>query len=450
MKVTMTEAERLLGIDSNEYGVEDIEKLESFIIDCNSAANAPEGGTLVADAVYDTLLDRLREVKPDSELLVELWTDEGDITDYSDHLKKHPMMSIQTVKSWDDINFSRFVDAVEETSSEDGASVFMSYKLDGHGIRVVYENGNLVLATSRARASAGRDLTRQLRNILGEHNEGLAEFGLVEIRGELCLPLDQLDAAREFNPDIKSAFSGVSSMVRPKSTAAENKLLHFLAYRALSDSLYFTYKSEEYQELESWGFRTPSSVVVEIDTSAEDIETELRNTVESLEEDYQEYNYFCDGVIAEIDSRDEFNSLDTTGIRSMGNIALKVNSWGQDLYQGFVQYILWTEGKSKFSPVAIVADEPNKAILTGEDGWLEAVNFSDLGVLTVAGNTVRRVPLYEPRNILILEAYPGRPLSFRYGGEAGVVPCTMKGELLTDDAVRAKFTQDGTGLDEDD
>lgn len=438
MKISMSEAERLLGIDHDEYGTEDISNLEAFINNCNAAANDPEGEMLVADAVYDTLLKTLESVKPDSELLTELWTDEGSITDYSEQLKKHPMMSIQTVKFWDDPEYEQFLSTVEEVSSGDTTAIFMSYKINGHSVRVMYDDGKLVLATSRARASAGRDLTRQMRNVLGEYNEHLDGLGIVEIRGELCLPYSNLEAAREFNPEIKSAFSGVSSMVRPKSTADENSLLHFLAFRVLSDDISHTYKSDEYGELESWGFDVPKNSIVEIENT-DDLDDEIRKSVGMFEEDYKKYDYFCDGIIAEIESRDEFNSLDTSGIRSMGNIALKVGAWSQDLYEGYVQYIEWTDGKSKLSPVAIIADEPRKAVLTGEDGWYDAMNYNELGVMTSSGNTVRRVPLYETRNILILEAYPGRPLSFRYGGEAGVVPCTMKGELLSDDAVRAMF-----------
>lgn len=453
MKVTMTDAEKLLGLGIEEYSGDDVEALEAFIIDCNDAANAEEGTPLVADAVYDRLMDILREVKPEAPVLKELWTAEGDITDYSELLQKHPMMSIQTVKNWDDKELIKFVSMLEDESDANGVSVFLSYKLDGHGVRVVYNNGELVLATSRARASAGLDRTAQMRNILGDRNEELAELGLVEVRGELCLPLSKLERAREFNPGIKSAFSGVSSMVRASATPEENQLLHFLAYRAISeDFMDFRTKSEEYDQLDQWGFETPDCVTVEIDTEAgEDILSELKSAVESFEADYEAvldddgqpvdyesegYDYYCDGIVAEIDSRDGFNSMQTNGVRSAGNIALKVNRWAQEQYQGIVQYIEWTEGKSKYSPVAIVSEQPGMAIVNTEDGWSECMNYNELGVLTAQGNTVRRVPLYEPKNILILDAYPGHPLNFFAGVEAGIVPCTDRGDLLKDDAVR--------------
>ena len=88
------------------------------------------------------------------------------------------------------------------------------------------------------------------------------------------------------------------------------------------------------------------------------------------------------------------------------------------MYTGYINRIEWTRGKNKLSPVAIIEDE---------DGD---------GVLTAQGNRVRRVPLYEPRNIIILDAYEGKPLCFKYGGEAGVVPCFPDGRLLSEEVVK--------------
>ena len=433
MDITITEAERLLGLPVSEYDGDEVDKLEAFIIDCNNAANNFEGDTKVDDAVYDRLREILTQVKPESKLLHELWTAEGDITDNTEILQANPMMSIQTVKSWNDDEFVDFVDRVASISDGDGVSLLMSYKLNGHGIRVVYRDGELVSATSRARSSAGNDLTRQLTNILGSRNEALADMGMVEVRGELVLNQSNLEAARGFNPGIKSLFSGVSSLIRQYSTPEENILLDFIAYRILDDEgTNFTFKDEEYTRLEGWGFMVPQSLSLEI-ADGDDIGEAIAHHFVVMEDDYEEYGYFCDGVVLEINSRDEFHALGTAGIRAYGNIALKVGTWAQDMYTGYVQYVEFTPGKSKLSPVAIVADEPNKALFDSEG---DCTNYSELGVLTAQGNSVRRIPLYEPRNIMILKAYKGHPLSFRYGGEAGVVPCNERGELLKDDALR--------------
>ena len=107
---------------------------------------------------------------------------------------------------------------------------------------------------------------------------------------------------------------------------------------------------------------------------------------------------------------------------------------------------MWKRGKVKLSPVAIVSENAGEV----SDEEFEELGNSVLdevqGVLTAQGNRVKRVPLYEPKNILILEAYPGRVLNFRYGGEAGVVPCFPDGRLLKEDAVKDILENDNDDI----
>jgi hypothetical protein len=131
------------------------------------------------------------------------------------------------------------------------------------------------------------------------------------------------------------------------------------------------------------------------------------------------FGYFCDGVVFEANESWVRNENEGNGKYHDYNLALKVNSWSQDMYTGYIQEIKWKRVKSKLSPVAVVTE----SLGSGE------------GVLTVQGNRVKNVPLYNPRNILILDAYIGYPLNFKYGGEAGVVPCLPSGELLSIDYI---------------
>lgn len=397
------------------FNDERIEQLEACISECNYQTNLKEAGEqIVSDVIYDKLVEMLRVLKPEAEILKHIWEEDGDISDYNEQLLKHPMMSINTVKTYDSKFFTDFESVLMGVGGV--VDLFASFKLNGHGIRVVYNNGELVLATSRARASAGRDLTQQMRWLLGTSCSALRGLGLVEVRGEICLPLSLLEVARGFNPEIKSAFSGVSSLVRPSATEEEVKLLKFFAYKVYGESLSFKSKLEEYEYLRKCGYDVPEYGVLDLDTNS-DIESSISRVVEAFEKEYESYDIFCDGVVVELNDKELFNSLGDDGRAPYGAVAMKVGVWGQDIYDGFVKRIEWTKGKSKLSPVAIVGEDPNS-----DSG----------GVLTQQGNKVSRIPLYEPCNILMLEAYVGRPLKFKYGGEAGVVPLTQRGQLLTE------------------
>ena len=403
-----------------------IEELERLILDCNSKMKGTYTDQ-VADSIYDTLYDMLKTVKPDSEILQDIWEEDGDISDYTELLQSNPMMSIETAKSYDCAALMNFI----ERMPEEPTSYFASYKINGHGIRVVYKDGELVSATSRARASAGKDLTRHMRIILGERNDLLADYGMVELRGELCLRLDMLDKAREFNPSIISAFSAVASMSRPYATEEEIKLLDFLCYGLIIEDFYFNERQEEFDEIERLGYKVPQCAMVENVTRDELLEI-MESLVQSFEDSYEEFGYFCDGVVFEVNDRVLFEEFGQEGNHNLGNIALKVGVWKQDKYYGFIQTILWTKGKTKLSPVAIVADKPDM-ILMDDNGTI--VNYDELGVISAHGNKVRRVPLYNPKNIIILDAYVGEPIYFKYGSESGVVPCFPDGRLLSEDVV---------------
>lgn len=411
---------------SNGFDDEKVEELERLILDCNSQMVKSETEQ-VSDSIYDKLYDMLKQVSPSSKVLSEIWEDSDEtIDDYKDLLEEFPMMSIETAKSYDCKALTDFINRMPEE-----AQYFASYKINGHGIRVVYEAGDLVSATSRARGTNGRDLTRHMRVLLGDHIDVLEDYGIVEFRGEIALPFKNLEKAREYNPSIKSAFSGVSSLIRPSSTEEEIRLLDFLCYGMITHGFSFSDREEEFQEIQKIGFITPEFLLIDSIPKSE-LQGIIPEVIETFEEGYSDFGYFCDGVVFEINDRDIFYSMPIEGNHRTSNIALKVGIWEQVQYCGYVQKILWTKGKSKLSPVAIVADEPD--MMLEEDGKI--INWEDLGVLTAQGNKVRRVPLYEPKNILILDAYVGNPIWFRYGGEAGVVPCFADGRLLSEDVCK--------------
>lgn len=400
------------------YGVsslqeDKIEALERYIQDCNEAMNG-DGEPLVEDAIYDKLVQLLTQVRSDSPVLQELWSEDDEVVgSYNKLLEENPMVSILTVKSWNDDAITQFIQRMPET-----ANYLASYKINGHGIRVVYNDGNLVEATTRGRSTNGRDITEHVKIILGDYNEALSEYGLVEIRGELALKLSNLDKAREFTPGLKSAFSAVSSLIKPSATKEEVELLDFLTYGVYIEDYDFSSKEEVFSQLSEWGFETTEYIYLE-EISKDDLLENMKEVVSALESNYEEFGYFCDGVVFEVSDGDVRSYLEGEGKYHDYNLALKVDSWSQDIYTGYIKEVTWKRGKFKLNPVAVVVEGLN----------------SNEGVLTVQGNRVKNIPLYNPKNILILKAYIGSPLSFKYGGEAGVVPCFPDGKLLSEDYV---------------
>ena len=437
----LLDVERFLADDVDSFNQDKVDRLENLIIECNNLMNSsPEDH--ISDSIYDSLYGLLKKVNPDSELLNTIWEESGSkIDSYMDLLDKNPMMSIETAKSYSCREISNFYSRLPN----DHTSYFASYKINGHGIRVVYQNGELVSATSRMRSGGnGKDLTRHMRVLLGDFNDLLSDYDMIELRGELCLPLKNFDRVKSINDKLISPFSAVASLSRPSATDEEIELLDFLCYGLIIDGFTFDSKEDEYNTISSFGYSTPEYIVFTED-SVLNLKNDIEGLVDEFSEHYEDFGYFCDGVVLEVNSRELFFNMGIEGNHYCGNIALKVGVWEQVQYCGYIQTILWTKGKTKLSPVAIVAEEADMIEL-GEDN--EILNMEDMGVLTAQGNRVRRVPLYEPRNILILDAYVGNPLYFRYGGEAGVVPCFPDGRPLSEDS--SKDLLDGVNVYYDD
>jgi len=449
----------LNGVDALDS--DQVERLENYIYACNNAMNDQDGAPLVADSIYDKMVELLKAVNPDAQVLKEVWSaDEVDeetfeTEDIYKHLRQEPMRSIQTCKSFDCDEVQQFYKRLPDGSFNVHASV----KLNGHGIRLVFKNGDLVDATSRARNSAGHNLYKQIYTILYnsdmEHIYELESYDTCEIRGELLLSFANIDKAREYNKDIVSPFTGVSSMLRDSASEEEWGLLEFVAYKFIADDKTFPTKSDEYSYLEDMGFETPACWLIE-NTTKENLITgmptyinDFENAIKPANPGEINYRYYTDGIVIEVDDRNLFKAMGDNGSKySYGNVAMKVGYWKQDCYVGFVQAIMWTRGKNKLSPVAIVAEQPDMAEFTSEFrldyirdmSEIEPSNWKQLGVVTACGNKVRRVPLYEPNNILMLNAYVGEPLHFRYGGEAGVVPCFPDGTPLTEGKIKNMFS----------
>lgn len=386
-----------------ETGVTDeyIEALEQFINDCNKAE--AQGDELVPDSIYDTVKNWIEEVAPDSPVLKHTWSeDESELTDLDVFQSKFPMVSIQTIKDINDKGVDQFIEKMT------GSMRFLAaMKMNGHGIRVVFKDGVLVKAHTRGRSSNGRDITRQAKVFIGD-KPMLNGYGLVEIRGEVLLPLDKVDAAKVFNPSIKSAFSGVSSLIKESSTPAENELLDFVAYNVYYDGVEeLENLSDKYNFLDEHGFTTPYGEVFSVGPA--NAKLAFTKIVDMFAQVQETYNYYTDGVVVSIDNFAEFDTFGSEEHHHNGNLALKIGFWKQDMYSAKIEEIKWKRGKNKLSPVAVV--EPT---------------------LTGTGNTVRNVPLYNPYNILLLDAYPGEIIHFRYGGEAGVKPCFADGRNVTE------------------
>lgn len=461
--------------DATDLDINTLEELEDFIrranVEANKVSSTGRGQFLVEDEVYDHLVEALRDLAPESPVLQEMWEDAGEDSGEEDEIGDYympifPMKSIATIK---DLNGAAYQDFLSRLDPDETYPIILESKLNGHGIRVVYNNGEFYKAFSRARGTQGRDLTPTLYQILKKydllHISKLEDEDIVELRGELIMD------SKVFNEHTKeinavSPLFAVASLSRESSSDKEKAMLDFIPYRLHmldedGEILEYENREDEFKCIEALGFYEKSPFLPYKVTQMNYAQLSSNSVIENVSHQMFEYietcnpdfGYYTDGVVMEINDEPTFDSEGGDSKYDFGNVALKIGDWEQLSYSGYVQMVRWTAGKSKLTPTAVISSQPDDIVFEYEgeqyqgmtelrqvmnpadyvgDLWKLVVNPSELGVRSSNGSNIVKVPLYETANLFKLGVEPGSTIHFRFGAEAGVIPLTEDGKLITE------------------
>lgn len=382
----------------------DIDALESYVAELQDAAGM--GNPIVPDSMYDTYFKLLKQLKPESKVLGRNWeSEDNELDEYDEILKKYGMSSITTINSIDEVG------DFEATVRKIGKPVTLmaSVKENGHAVRAVYLNGYLYSGSTRGRYKKGRDITRHLKIMLPNYVEAWKNIPIVEIRGEALVSIDNFE--KYLKGTLKHPLSSVTSIIRASASDEEIKMLDFVGYKVISSdgSLHFDSLWSEYEHLKACGFKTPQKVKIE-NVTADRVREATAAFLQYFEAlmDKGDIKYSCDGIVIAINDDEIFYGAGRNGNAWNGNFALKTGRyWQSNIYSAEIQRIEFIPGKTYLVPKAII--DP---------------------VTTSNGAEVTTVPLY---NIGVMERYgyvPGETIYFRFGGEQGVSCCDVYGNSV--------------------
>lgn len=367
----------------------DIDAFETYVMELQDAAGS--GNPLVTDAQYDDYVNLLKQVKPESEALTRNWEAvDNDLDNYDLYLQRYGMKSIRTIMDLSELEYFKKI-----AFNNGNINLMASSKINGYGVRAVYKYGRLISASTRGRYKKGRDITRHMKMIVPEIIDDLIEVPLTEIRGELYVDLNTFESIRHI---VKTPLSAVTSLSRESATESDIKMLSFRAYQIFSDDLDFDNLSDKFSFLSNCGFNTPFAIVVN-DVSYEEFDEAIDGIIEAFTNKVESggITYDNDGIVVAINNVEEFNSLGNEGNTMLGNFALKVGHWEQNVYSAKIISVEWCYGKRYITPKAIVE-----------------------GVITRNGAKVTNVPLYNLGVMQDNSYYPGHDVYFKFGGETGV------------------------------
>ena len=286
----------------------------------------------VSDPEYDALLNELRDIETEHP---ELRTPDSptqrvggqplDKFEEVPHLQ--PMLSLANARNEEEL--AAWVVRSERYLARQGVEMgdvrFVTEpKIDGLAISLVYEDGVLVRGATRGNGEVGEDVTQNLRTIGAIPLRVEDAPALLEVRGEIYLPLAAFARLNE-----QRAAAGEPTFMNPRNSAAGSiRQLDpaLAASRPLSmwtygigevDGLEFDTHHEWLEWLRDHGFRVNQEV------GLHDTVDEVVAACNAWQERRDRLDFEIDGVVVKVDDLDLQRQLGVVGREPRGAIAWK-------------------------------------------------------------------------------------------------------------------------------
>ena len=196
-------------------------------------------------------------------------------------------------------------------------------KIDGLSINLVYEKGNLKIASTRGDGYQGENVTKNVLTIkeIPLKLKGSNIPDLIEIRGEIFLTKNdfntlnyKLNSNEKFsNP--RNAAAG--SLRQIDSEITKQRPLHFLAHGLGFSSKKYEQLLNFYFDLKQWGI--PTSNLIEISN----LDNEMMEYYEKINKKRNEIKYDIDGIVFKLNDIVLQSRLGSVGKNPRWAIALK-------------------------------------------------------------------------------------------------------------------------------
>ncbi len=361
----------------------------------------------VSDAEFDRLMQELQALEEQyPELKSPLSPTQrvgGQVqTGFKEITHKRSMLSLANAFNEDDLR--EFDRKIRKIMNQDEITYMCELKIDGLGMALVYENGELQYAATRGDGVVGEDVTLNVITIpsIPTHIDYKGDY---EIRGEVYMPkksLNRLNAEREKTgePLFANARNAAAGSIRQldSSIAASRGLDAFWYYVPNARETGCTYHSEALDNATKLGFRTnPERKLVH------GIE-EVLEYVNEFTKKRADLDYDIDGLVIKVDDMSIYDKIGYTAKTPRWAIAYK---FPPEEVQTKLKDIIFTLGRTGkitpnavLEPVRVAGSTVQRATLHNEDFITEkGLMIGDYVVIRKAGDVIPEVvrPVVERR-----------------------------------------------------
>lgn len=286
----------------------------------------------VSDKVFDAWVDELRLLDSTNKAVTAIG---APIVSSEWKKAKHqiPMGSLDKVNL--PIELTKWAE-----DSASGEILFVTEKLDGLSIEVIYENGKLVQAITRGSGETGEDVTINVVKMGGVSSQLAANF-TGSLRGEIIMKksIHLKHFSDKANP--RNAASGTCKRLDGVGV----NYLDILFYQVLGD-IDFKTEEEQFKWLASQRVGAPNYWTFKTVTEVNSHWRQYQDV------DRDKLDYDIDGLVIRINDMEKQISLGDKDMRPKGAIAFKFDN---EARESVIREIVWQVGNSgRLTPVATV------------------------------------------------------------------------------------------------
>lgn len=192
-----------------------------------------EGSNSITDEQFDALVDTVKELDPNSDILSTSWGYDIDKDSTYGEKVKHKCGFVGSLDKYRNID-----DMLKRFDSP--TQLYYSLKLDGLSIVLYYESGKLVDAVTRGDGYTGISIYDKIRFIDRQLFVLPVNF-TGAIRGEILMTIDNFDTFKYINQDAKNPRNAAAGLVNRKDKYEDLKFLDIIVYTIVKVSNEYEY-----------------------------------------------------------------------------------------------------------------------------------------------------------------------------------------------------------------
>lgn len=263
----------------------------------------------ISDQEYDQLFDELLDLERRHPYLVtpnsptqRVGATPIEAFQPVQHLQ--PMLSLEKSTSMDELK--SWIQRNEDLLDREIREFICEPKIDGVAVTLHYERGELTRAATRGDGTTGEDVTANVKTIqsIPLRLLGASIPELVEIRGEIYIPLDKFAqfnerARKRLEPELRNPRNGAAGSLRqkdPKVTQSRPLSIYCHSIGHSSEDLVLRTHSSALDRCQEWGCRINPRIEV-----FDRIE-ECQHYIDQIHADRESLNYLIDGVVVKVNT----------------------------------------------------------------------------------------------------------------------------------------------------